>query len=217
LQRHFRDCEGVIVILKQFTLGPLENNNFLLIDEASKEAVLIDCTQDSPEIEDVLKEYGAQLKYILLTHGHFDHIMGVNDFRSKHDCKVYVHEDDKILMDTIKEFSRDFGLPHSEIQKVDGYLKENDVIKFGGHEIKVIHTPGHTKGGVCYLVEDELFSGDTLFYESIGRTDLPGGSFDQLKSNIKEKLFTLDDNIKVYPGHGWTSTIGHEKINNKFL
>jgi len=205
------------VILKQFALGPLENNNYLLIDEASKEAVLFDCTQDSIAIEDALKECGAQLKYILLTHGHFDHILGINDFKSKHDCKVLVHEDDKILMDSIKEFAANFGLPPADIQKVDGYLTENDIIKIGKHEIKVIHTPGHTKGGVCYLVEDKLFSGDTLFYESVGRTDLPGGSFDELKSNIEQKLFTLDENIKVYPGHGWTSTIGHEKINNRFL
>jgi len=205
------------VILKQFVLGALENNNYLLIDEDSKEAVLFDCTQDSIAIEDTLKEYGAQLKYILLTHGHFDHILGINDFKSKHDCKVLVHEDDKILMDSIKEFAANFGLPPADVQKVDGYLTENDIIKIGEHEIKVIHTPGHTKGGVCYLVEDKLFSGDTLFYESVGRTDLPGGSFNELKSNIEQKLFTLDENIKVYPGHGWTSTIGHEKINNRFL
>ena len=205
------------MILKQFVLGALENNNYLLIDEDSKEAVLFDCTQDSIAIEDTLKEYGAQLKYILLTHGHFDHILGINDFKSKHDCKVLVHEDDKILMDSIKEFAANFGLPPADVQKVDGYLTENDIIKIGEHEIKVIHTQGHTKGGVCYLVEDKLFSGDTLFYESVGRTDLPGGSFNELKSNIEQKLFTLDENIKVYPGHGWTSTIGHEKINNRFL
>ena len=205
------------MILKQFTLGPLENNNYLLIDEASKEAVLFDCTETSDEIEKVLDQFGAKLKYVLLTHGHFDHILGVNETKAKHDCQVLVHEDDKTLMDTIKAFARDFGLANSEVQKVDGYLKENDVLKIGEHEIKVIHTPGHTKGGVCYLVEDKLFSGDTLFYESIGRTDLPGGSFEQLKTNIEQKLFTLDDDIKVFPGHGWTSTIGHEKINNKFL
>lgn len=205
------------MIIKQFTLGPIENNNYLLIDETAKEAVLIDCTQDSQEIENVLKEYGAELKYILLTHGHFDHILGVNDFKSKHDCKVFVHEGDKELMDSIKEFAKNFGLPPAEVQKVDGYLKENDIIEFGENKIKVIHTPGHTKGGACYLVGNDLFSGDTLFYESVGRTDLPGGNFNELKTNIQEKLFTLDENIKVYPGHGWTSTIGHEKINNRFL
>lgn len=205
------------MILKQFKLGPIENNNYLLIDEQTKEAVLIDCTQETEEIDNVLKEYDAILKYILLTHGHFDHVLGVNYFRDKYKCKVLIHEDDKIMLDTIKEFAKKFGTGDVEIQNVDGFVKEGDVIKFGENEISVIHTPGHTKGGVCYLVDDKIFTGDTLFYESVGRTDLPGGSFSQLKSSIEEKLFTLDENIKVYPGHGWESTIGHEKVNNQFL
>lgn len=206
------------IILKQFTLGSIENNNYLLIDEDAKEAVLIDCTQDSEAIDNALKEYGAELKYILLTHGHFDHVLGVNDFKSKYpDCEILMHESDQILLDTIKEFTRNFTTETLEVQKVDGYLKDGDILEFGGHKIKVIYTPGHTQGCVCYLVDDMLFSGDTLFYESVGRTDLPGGNFNQIKSNIQEKLFTLDESIKVYPGHGPASTIGHEKTNNRFL
>lgn len=206
------------VILKKFILGAIENNNYLLIDENSKEAVLIDCTQESEDIDNALKENGAILKYILLTHGHFDHILGVNDFKKKYpDCKILVHESDQILIDTMKEFARNFIQEKLEIQKVDGYVKDNEILKFGDNEIKVIHTPGHTQGCVCYLIGDEIFSGDTLFYESVGRTDLPGGNFNQIKSSIQEKLFTLDENIKVYPGHGWDSTVGHEKINNQFI
>lgn len=208
---------GVNVILKQFVLGSLEDNNYLLIDEASKEAVLVDCTAESDDIDKTLQEYGAALKYILLTHGHFDHVLGVNDFRNKYNCKVLIHENDKILLDSVEEFVKKFGMPPTEIQKVDGYVKENDIIKFGENEIKVIHTPGHSQGGVCYLIGDDIFTGDTLFFESVGRTDLPGGNFNQLKSNIQEKLFTLDENIKVHPGHGPSSTIGHEKTNNQFL
>lgn len=208
------------MIVKQFVLGPIEDNNYLLIDDganASKEAVLIDCTQASEDIDNALQEYGATLKYILITHGHFDHVLGVNDFKKKYNCKVMIHEADKELLDTMEEFAKNFGMPPVEIQKVDGYLKDNDIIKFGKNEIKVIHTPGHTKGGVCYLVDDKIFTGDTLFYESVGRTDLVGGDFSQLKSNIQEKLFTLDEDIKVYPGHGQSSTIGYEKVNNQFL
>lgn len=205
------------VILKQFTLGPLENNNYLLIDDESKEAVLIDCTEDNPEIDKALKDYGAELKYILLTHGHFDHVLGVNSFREKYNCKVLVHKSDKVLLDTVGEFVRNFGMPKPEVQKIDGYVEENEIIKFGENEIKVIHTPGHTLGGVCYLIDDKIFTGDTLFFEAVGRTDLQGGSFSQLKSSIQEKLFTLDENLKVYPGHGCSSTIGYEKVNNKFL
>jgi len=205
------------MILKQFTLGSLENNNYLLIDEKSKEAVLIDCTQDCTDIDNTLKEYGAKLKYILLTHGHFDHILGVNNFKRKYDCKVLVHEGDKMLMDTVEEFVKSFGINEAQIQEIDGYVEDNQIIKVGENEIKVIHTPGHTKGGVCYLIEDKLFSGDTLFYESVGRTDLPDGNFAQIKSSIEERLFKLDENIKVYAGHGPSTTIGHEKANNQFL
>lgn len=206
------------MILKSFVLGPIENNNYLLIDEEAKEAVLFDCTEQSAEIDDVLKEYGADLKYILLTHGHFDHILGINAFKEKYpNCKVLVHENDKELMDKVEEFSEKFGLPKAQVQSVDGLLKDGDIIKFGSKEIKVVHTPGHTQGGVCYLVDDLIFTGDTLFYEAVGRTDLPGGNFNQLKSNIETRLFTLDSNIKVYPGHGISSTIGHEKENNQFL
>lgn len=205
------------MILKKFILGTLENNNYLLIDDSSKEAVLIDCTQASNDIEKTLEEHNANLKYILLSHGHFDHVLGVNYFRDKYHCKVLMHESDKLLLDSIKDSVKMFGMPPAEKQKVDAYINENDVIKFGNNEIKVIHTPGHTQGGVCYLIDGELFTGDTLFFECVGRTDLPGGNFTQLKSGIEEKLFTLDERINVYPGHGPSSTIGHEKSNNQFL
>jgi len=206
------------MILKQFVLGDLQDNNYLLIDDVSKEAVLIDCTIDSPEIDETLKEYGAKLKYILLTHGHFDHVLGVNDFKRKYpDCKVLLHEGDKELMDSIREFGRNFGLAGVEVQKVDVYLEENDIIKFGENEIKVIHTPGHTKGGACFLVGDKLFSGDTIFYECVGRTDLPDGHFGQLKKGIQEKIFTLNENVEIYPGHGPKTSVRHEKVNNQFV
>jgi len=205
------------MIIKQFVLGALENNNYLLIDDISKEAILIDCSDESNDIEKTLQEYNAKLKYILLTHGHFDHVLGVNYFKNKYNCEVLLHEADKILVDKIQEFVKNFGLAPVEIPKIDRYINESEIIKFDNDEIKVIHTPGHTQGGVCYLTNGDLFTGDTLFYECVGRTDLPGGSFKQIVSSIKEKLFILDDNIKVYPGHGYTSTIGHEKANNQFV
>lgn len=205
------------IILKQFILGALENNNYLLIDTESKEAVLIDGSGYTDEIEKTLQEHNATLKYLLLTHGHFDHVLGVNDIKSKFGCKVLINKEDEILYNSANSYVAQYGIGNVEIPKIDGYVEDNQIIKFGEHEIKVITTPGHTLGGVCYLVEDMLFSGDTLFYECIGRTDLPGGSFEQLVKNIKEKLFTLDKHIKVYPGHGYTSTIGHEVVNNQFL
>lgn len=205
------------MILKQFVLGSIENNNYLLIDEETKEAVLIDCTEKSAEIENTLKEYNAVLKYILITHGHFDHVLGLNYFRDKYKCKAFIHKEDKIMLDKMNEFTEKLGLPEVTIQNVDGFIDEGDIIKFGKYEIRVIFTPGHSKGGVCYLVDNKIFTGDTLFFEAVGRTDLPGGNFYELKSNIQEKLFTLDETIEVYPGHGQSSTVGYEKANNQFL
>lgn len=208
------------MILKQFVHGFLENNNYLLIDQGlngDKEAVLIDATQESADIENAIKESGAKLKYILLTHGHFDHIMGVDSFRNKYGCKVLMHQDDKpVIADTFK-IAAEFNMGDKPVPKIDEYINENSVIKFGQKEIKVIHTPGHTAGGVCFLVDNKLFTGDTIFFESVGRTDLLTGSFNQIKSSIEEKIFTLDENIEIYPGHGRSTTVGYEKVHNQFL
>lgn len=205
------------MITKTFVTGLLEDNNYLLIDEKSKEAVLIDCTEKNVQIEEAIERYGATLKYVLLTHGHFDHVLGVNDFRRKYDCQVLMHEADQPLLDNMDKFVKEFGMPKVEIQKVDGYINENKIITFGEIEIKTIHTPGHTLGSVCFLVEDKLFTGDTIFYETVGRTDLAGGSFSELQNSIKNKVFTLDENIEILPGHGRATTVGYEKINNRFL
>lgn len=205
------------MILKQFVIGFLDVNNYLLIDEKSKEAVLIDCTEKNEQIDAALKEYGAKLKYILITHGHFDHVLGVNDFKKHYDCEVLIHHADDTLLQNIDKFMSGFGFGTTEVQHVDGFLKDNQIIKFGEHKIRVIHTPGHSPGSVGYLVEDKLFSGDTVFFECVGRTDLYGGSFSQLKESIEKRIFTLDENIQIYPGHGQTTSVGHEKVNNKFL
>ena len=201
--------------IKTFEAGPLSANNYLLTD--GDEAVLIDCSEVSQKVLDELN--GKTLKYILLTHGHFDHVLGINGMREKTGAKVLVHEAD---VDRIKESSdimRSFGVFSSNLQeqKADEFLTEGQVIKFGNTEIKVIFTPGHTQGGVCYIVDDKLFSGDTLFRGSCGRCDLPGGNFHQIKESINNILFKLDDNTTVYPGHGETTTIGYEKKFNEIV
>lgn len=205
------------MILKTFVQGPIEDNNYLLIDEKTKDAILIDCTEESENIENAIKESGANLKYILLTHGHFDHIMGVNHFRKKYGAKAFIHEADKPLIADMNNFLKKYMMEQGEIQQMDGTLVDGDSFRFGDKEVFVIHTPGHTKGGVCYLVDDKLFSGDTIFLESVGRTDLDGGNFEQLKESIVNKVFTLADNIEIYPGHGSKTTIKHEKENNRFM
>lgn len=201
------------MIIKQFVAGQLENNMYLVADEASKKAVLIDASSNIPELIEAAKDYDVE--YILLTHGHFDHILGLTSLKKALNAQAVICRDDIVISDNINEFTSLFGLPDAEPPVYEKYIKDGDVIKVGGLEIKVIHTPGHTEGGVCYLIDGNLFSGDTLFKESVGRTDLFGGNFKKLLNSIKNKLFKLDENIKVYPGHGPMTTIGYEKENNE--
>ena len=199
------------MIVKQFVEGFIANNNYLLIDEDSKEAALIDCTDYISELGAVLKEYDAKLKYILLTHGHFDHIMGVPKIKQEFGAKVYLHKDDKELVDKSDEFMISVGMQPFEHPEIDKYIDENEEIYLGKNKIQVIHLPGHTQGGVGYLVDGMLFAGDSIFLESVGRTDLPGGNHKQLIESIKNKIFSLDGDTILYVGHGTNTTVEHEK------
>jgi glyoxylase-like metal-dependent hydrolase (beta-lactamase superfamily II) len=164
-----------------------------------------------------VKQNNANLKYLLHTHGHYDHIIGDYDLKTKAGVKIFLHKEDKQLADKFHEQLMMFGAGGAKSPSIDEYIQDNQIIELGELKFKVIHTPGHTPGGVCYLIEDALFSGDTLFEECIGRTDFPGGSFEQLRNSIVNKLFTLKENIKVYPGHGPSTTIAHEKEFNPYF
>lgn len=203
------------MLIKQFIAGQLENNMYLVADEASKRAVLIDASSNIPELIEFAKDYDVE--YILLTHGHFDHIMGLTSLKKALGAEAVICKDDLVISDNINEFTSLFGLPDCVPPVYEKFVKDGDTINVGGLEIKVIHTPGHTEGGVCYLIEDNLFSGDTLFKQSVGRTDLFGGNFNKLVDSIKNKLFKLDNNIKVFPGHGDMTTIGYEKKYNEIV
>lgn len=201
------------MIIKTFVSGPIDANNYLLID--GDEAVLIDCSELKPEI---LKELeNIKLKYILLTHGHFDHVLGVNAMREATGAKVLVQKNDVERMEESAQIMQTFGVQGVETPTADGYLNDGDVIEFGKTKINVIATPGHTQGCVCYSVDGKLFSGDTLFRNSVGRCDLPGGDFEKLSNSVKTKLFTMDENTVVYPGHGPETTIGYEKQYNELI
>ena len=201
------------MILKIFREPPIDNNNYLLIDEESKEAVLIDCSAVDAGVNKELKKTGAKLKYILLTHGHFDHVAGIRHT----DAKIVMHENDIRILNQTNLYLPAFGIPEITIPKIDIYIKDNDILTIGKHEIKVIHTPGHTQGGVCYLIDNMLFSGDTIFRESVGRCDLEGGDFVQIVESIKTKIFTLPEDIKIYPGHGSSTNVAWEKEHNHFM
>ena len=193
--------------IKTFEAGPLSANNYLLIDNG--EAVLIDCSEYKPEILD-----GVNLKYIILTHGHFDHVLGINQTKKATGAKVLIHKSDVERMEETTAIMNTFGLMGVETPQADEFINDNDIINFGNTELKCIHTPGHTEGSMCYLTGDNLFSGDTLFKDFYGRCDLPGGDFDKIVESIK-KLFTLDENIKVFSGHGEETIIGYEKKYNE--
>ena len=203
------------MIIKTFIEPPIENNNYLIIDEESKEAALVDCSSYDENILLELKKYQAELKYILLTHGHFDHIGGLNDMPEG--VKVLMHDADLDWVMSVNEYLPMIGMPSMDVPKIDEYIKNNDIIKLGNLEIKVIHTPGHTQGGCCFYVDGNLFSGDTIFRESIGRCDLPGGDFNQIIKSIQEKIFTLPENTTILPGHGKTTTVAWEKENNSYM
>lgn len=206
------------MIIKTFPMGLIGTNAYLIIDEESKEAAVIDLGGDFEIVKDELEKYEAQLKYILNTHGHFDHIFGERDAQDLVDVPVYVHENDKFLVENLPKQLEKFGfLANTEAPKNIKTFTENDTFKIGNIELKVIHTPGHTPGSVCFLTDKTLFSGDTLFYTSIGRTDFEGGSFAQMSDSIKNKLFKLADDVDVYPGHDAKTTIGYEKKYNCYF
>jgi glyoxylase-like metal-dependent hydrolase (beta-lactamase superfamily II) len=198
------------MMVKRIPVGVYAANCFILVDEDTKETAIIDPGGDAEDLIRVVTELGAKVKYILLTHGHMDHTGAV--VQLKEECKVpiYVNEKDYKIMQNGEYI-------YGSIGETDKFLNEGDVLKIGNIEIKCIHTPGHTPGGVCFLVGNSVFTGDTLFAGSIGRTDLEGGDFDTIISSIKNRLMILSDDITVFPGHGPQSSIGRERVHNPFL
>jgi len=204
---------------KTLELGPFAVNCYLFWDENSSDGVIIDPGADPDRIFDEVTSAGFTPLAILLTHGHGDHIAAVIDVKGKYDIPLYIGEGEKdLLANPSANVSALFGQPITS-PPPDFVVKDEEIINVGTICLKVLFTPGHSPGGVCYLDESEglLFCGDTLFYGSIGRTDLPGCSHKQLIESIEEKIMKLPDNIVCYPGHGPQTTVGAERTNNPFL
>lgn len=204
--------------VERFAIGMLGTNCYLVIDEETHQAVVIDPADCPSYLIGHMKSEGLKLTAILLTHGHFDHTMGIDGFLKEYAVPVYVHEDEEELMNQPQlnlsaEYSSEYTFGKAE------YIKEGQTLHLAGYDFEVIHTPGHTKGGCCYYVRSEgaLFSGDTLFHSSVGRTDFPGGSSSELVRSIREKLMILPDDTHVYPGHMGETTIGYERTYNPFI
>ena len=199
-------------------LGMVGTNCYLLCNMDIKECVLIDPADSQDEISRMIDESGCSLKGILLTHGHFDHIMAADAVRDKYGVKVYASCDEKNTLEQPHiNLGEAYGLKLSV--KADVWHKDGEILKLAGFDIEALHTPGHTEGGSCYYIREigVLFSGDTLFCGSVGRTDFPGGSMSEIVRSIKEKVMVLPDDTKVYPGHGEGTSVGYERENNPFL
>ncbi|MCP4705054.1 MAG: MBL fold metallo-hydrolase [candidate division Zixibacteria bacterium] len=203
--------------IETITVSPFEENCCLVWDEKDKIGVIIDPGDEDELIAEKIEKLGFTPKAILLTHGHGDHIGAVTPLKEKYKIPVYIGKDDApMLLSPSANVSAIFGY-EIVCAPADFLVEDEQVIKIGSLEFVVFSTPGHTRGGVCYFCENILISGDTLFYSSIGRTDLPGGDYHQLITSIKEKLLCLPDDIVCYPGHGPSTTVGAERINNPFL
>jgi len=192
-------------------------NCYIVYDENAKEGIVVDPGGDVDDIINRIEKLGLTIKYIVLTHGHGDHIAGVKGLKNHTGAKVAIHKDDAYMVrDGRKNLSSMMAMGSVEFEP-DILLDENDVIEFGNIKCEVIHTPGHTPGGITLRIGDSLFTGDTLFAGSIGRTDFEGGSFDTIINSIKTKLMVFPDDTKVYPGHGPSTTIKMEKRYNPFI
>lgn len=205
--------------IKIFPNGIYGAITYLIFDKKTLEGAIVDCTSSVGEIEKFVKENNINLKYILITHGHFDHVYCISEMKEKFpSALVLMHKDDMDLLNDVGSYCAMAGVEGIKVPCVDGLLDENSHnLTLGEKEIKLIHTKGHSKGGMCYLIDNVLFSGDTLFEGSIGRCDLPGGSFSEIEKSIKEKLFILPKETVVYPGHGDKTTIEYEKNHNPYF
>lgn len=202
---------------------PFFKNGFVLGCERSREAVLIDPGHEVTDLLAVVKAERLDVKHILLTHAHVDHVAGVARAKDALKAPIHLHREDLFLYQAAVEHARFFGLSMEPPPPVDRFYEGEGPIAFGEYEVRVHHTPGHCPGGVCLQAGKagefgkQLFVGDTLFAGSIGRTDLPGGDYETLVRSIRDVLFRFGDDAEVYPGHGPKTTIGHERQTNPFL
>ena len=199
--------------------GALQANTYLAVDEKTNEGFIVDPGGYNKVLTKEVRDNDVNIKYIILTHGHSDHICGVNEHKAEFpDAKIVAYKDEEAMLEnpTLNQ-SPGFGVPYST--KADILVSDGDELKVGDVTLKFIHTPGHTEGGMCIYVKEAkaLFSGDTLFRQSIGRTDFPGGSYKEIMDSIRKKLFLLPDDTNVFPGHMGTTSIGFEKENNPFV
>ncbi len=205
------------MIIKELVVGPLMANCFICGCSKTKEAVVIDPGGDADTILLSLAESKLKVKYIINTHGHFDHVSANGKMKDATGADILIHPLDAPMLEKLSSSAAFFGVSVENSPPCDQTLEEDDTVSFGDITLKVIHTPGHTPGGISLYTNGIVFVGDTLFAGSIGRTDFPGGDFNTLISSIKTKLFNMEDDIRVFSGHGPETSIGVEKRHNPFV
>ncbi len=204
------------MILRSLVVGPFGSNCYIVGSEATSQGMIVDPGDEASRILDTVRELGLDIKIIVLTHGHIDHIGALGQVKEATSAAVAVHaEDVKLLQRRVQSLM--FGVPEPAAPTPDRLLKGGDSIDFGGMHFVVLHTPGHSRGSICLLGHGVVFTGDTLFNYGIGRYDLEGGSYNQLMNSLHTKLMVLSDDTIVYPGHGPESTICTERRANPFL
>ena len=205
------------MIIKDLTVGPIMANCYIVGCEETKVAAVIDPGDEADRILIVLAEAGLTVQTIINTHGHFDHVSANQRMKEATGAELLIHALDAPMLSQLSATAAAWGMSSEDSPPPDRTIAHGDVVQVGNIALKVIHTPGHTPGGISLHSNKAVFVGDTLFAGSIGRTDFPGGDFGVLKTSIQEKLFTLDDDVTVYPGHMGLTTIGQEKRTNPFV
>ncbi len=205
------------MIIKTLPVGPIMANCFIVGCQETMQAAIIDPGDEAEKILQSVADSNLEVKTIINTHGHFDHVSANKGIHAATNAPILIHALDAPMLEHISASAANWGLSAENSPVPDRTLDDGDTIVFGKITLNVLHTPGHTPGGISLFTEGHVFVGDTLFAGSIGRTDFPGGDFTTLKSSIQDKLFTLGDDVRVYTGHGPETTIGHEKQHNPFV
>ncbi len=204
-------------MIERILLPGMGVNCYVYYDEDSKKGFIVDPGLAHQRIKDFIEENNIEVEAILLTHGHSDHIMGVNYFRELYNCPVYAHEDEQEILEDPRHNHSTMMTGESMVIHDVNYIKDGAQLEFAGAKIDCLHTPGHTKGGVCYLLGEDVFTGDTLFKLGIGRFDLFSGDYHALENSIRNVLYLLPDETRVHPGHGVQTSIGYEKVRNPYF
>jgi hydroxyacylglutathione hydrolase len=207
------------MILEMLTVGPFQENCYVVGDEETGAGAIVDPGDEAARISLAVEQTNLEISQILITHAHIDHVGAVASLVDEYSCQVLMHAEAEPMLGQLPTQAMMMGLRFGEVPTVDRHIEDEEVIELGGLQLRSLYTPGHAPGHIAFYIESEglLISGDALFAGSVGRVDLPGGSMEVLMRSIEERLLTLPDETRVYPGHGPETTVGNERVHNPFL